>query len=72
MDDPTIQNRAHLIARLAYIRALASVQADQLEKSLLKIVDLSGKLGLDAYTIKPIREMASMIALIKDLKSEVE
>lgn len=64
------QEKSRLTVRLAYIRELASVQAEQLEKSMLEIADLSEKIGgLDADTIESIREMTAIIALVKNLKS---
>jgi hypothetical protein len=64
------QDKARLTVRLAYIRELASVQAEQLEKSMLEIADLSEKIGgIGADTIKSIREMTAIIALVKNLKA---
>jgi hypothetical protein len=63
------QDKARLTVRLASIRKLASVQAELLERSMLEIADLSEKLGIgNAVVVKSIREMAGLIALVKDLK----
>lgn len=65
------QEKTRLEARLAYIRELASVQAEQLEKSMLEIADLTKKLGvIDADKVELLRSMASMVAIIKGLKGE--
>jgi hypothetical protein len=64
------QDKARLTVRLAYIRELASVQAEQLEKSMLEIVDLLEKIGsLDADAINSIREMTTIISLVKNIKA---
>jgi hypothetical protein len=69
-DTTNEQDKARLTVRLAYIRELASVQAEQLEKSMLEIADLSEKIGgIGADTIKSIREMTAIIALVKNLKA---
>jgi hypothetical protein len=69
-DTTNEQDKARLTVRLAYIRELASVQAEQLEKSMLEIADLSEKIGgIGADTIKSIREMTAIIALVKKLKA---
>jgi hypothetical protein len=69
-DTTSEQDKARLTVRLAYIRELASVQAEQLEKSMLEIADLSEKIGgIGADTIKSIREMTAIIALVKNLKA---
>lgn len=64
------QDKARLIKRLLYIKELASVQAEQLEKSILEIANLSEKIGgLGDDTINSIREMAQVVAIVKNLKS---
>lgn len=69
-DTTNEQDKAHLTVRLAYVRELASVQAEQLEKSMLEIADLSEKIGgIGADIIESIREMTAIIALVKDLKA---
>jgi hypothetical protein len=70
-DTTNEQDKARLTVRLAYVRELASVQAEQLEKSMLEIADLSEKIGgISADTIKSIREMTAIIALVKVLKAK--
>jgi len=71
MSDPmNEQEKARLTVRITYLRELAAVQAEQLEKSMLEIADISEKIGgLGADTIKSIREMTSIIALVKNLKA---
>lgn len=70
-DTKNEQDKARrLIARYAYIRELASVQAEQLEKSLLEIVDISEKLEISPDSVKSLQELASVIAIIKKLNGE--
>ena len=62
------RDKARLNVRLVYTRELASVQAEQLEKSMLEIIDISSKLGLDAKVIESLNEVMSLISILKKLR----